>query len=741
CASQVQSAIEQLAGVSEIAVSLPNGKAIVTFDDELIHQSAIVQAVIDAGFQASVADEVSDTSGNTNELELAQQRVVDDRRLRLIVGAVLTIPLFILSMGRDFGIWGDWAHAAWVNWLMFALATPVQFYVGKYYYVGAYKSLKSGYSNMDVLVVVGSTAAYVYSVVVLLAQTFEISGIGDHVYFETSATIIALILTGKWIEAKAQRRTSSALRQLMGLQASTASVLRKDVEVEVPIASVQTGDKVIVRPGEKIPVDGVIVDGQSSVDESMITGESLPVDKAEGDVVTGATINIQGMLTIETGAGSQASVLSQIIQMVEKAQSSKAPVQQLADKISNIFVPIVIVVAVLTFVVWLSIGAGFTAAMLRLVAVLIISCPCAMGLATPLAVMVGMGRGAEHGILFKSSEAMQQLQKVTHVVLDKTGTVTKGELAVTDVLAIQGDSICESGPSVENILRIAASAEKGSEHPVATALIKAANQQELKLSAAHDFMAIAGHGIQATIDGHVVLLGNTRLIERESIEQNGLGRRIEELQQLAKTTMWLAVDGQAVGAIAVADTIKKDSKTAIADLKRSGCKVMLLTGDNLATAEAIATQAGIDTVFAEVLPGDKAKKVVELQVPGNVVAMIGDGINDAPALAAADVGVAIGTGTDIAMETADVTLMRGNLGGVVDAMKLSSATLRNIKQNLFWAFGYNVLLIPVAAGALAGFSFAPQFLKELHPIVAAFAMVASDIVIVGNALRLRRFRF
>ncbi len=712
-----------------------------TFDDELIHQSAIVQAVIDAGFQASVADEVSDTSGNTNELELAQQRVVDDRRLRLIVGAVLTIPLFILSMGRDFGIWGDWAHAAWVNWLMFALATPVQFYVGKYYYVGAYKSLKSGYSNMDVLVVVGSTAAYVYSVVVLLAQTFEISGIGDHVYFETSATIIALILTGKWIEAKAQRRTSSALRQLMGLQASTASVLRKDVEVEVPIASVQTGDKVIVRPGEKIPVDGVIVDGQSSVDESMITGESLPVDKAEGDVVTGATINIQGMLTIETGAGSQASVLSQIIQMVEKAQSSKAPVQQLADKISNIFVPIVIVVAVLTFVVWLSIGAGFTAAMLRLVAVLIISCPCAMGLATPLAVMVGMGRGAEHGILFKSSEAMQQLQKVTHVVLDKTGTVTKGELAVTDVLAIQGDSICESGPSVENILRIAASAEKGSEHPVATALIKAANQQELKLSAAHDFMAIAGHGIQATIDGHVVLLGNTRLIERESIEQNGLGRRIEELQQLAKTTMWLAVDGQAVGAIAVADTIKKDSKTAIADLKRSGCKVMLLTGDNLATAEAIATQAGIDTVFAEVLPGDKAKKVVELQVPGNVVAMIGDGINDAPALAVADVGVAIGTGTDIAMETADVTLMRGNLGGVVDAMKLSSATLRNIKQNLFWAFGYNVLLIPVAAGALAGFSFAPQFLKELHPIVAAFAMVASDIVIVGNALRLRRFRF
>ena len=594
---------------------------------------------------------------------------------------------------------------------------------------------------MDVLVAMGSSVAYVYSVSVLIAKSLGSNNLGAHVYFETSATIITLILVGRWIEAKAQRRTSAALRSLMNLRATTASVLRDGVETLLPADQVQLDDLVLVRPGEKIPVDGIVLEGEGSVDESMLTGESMPVDKEKGDRVTGATINLHGLLTIQAKSLGQQSVLSQIISMIERAQASRAPVQQLADKITNVFVPIVIAIAIATFGFWWLAGYGFTAAMLRMVAVLIISCPCAMGLATPLAVMVGMGRGAQNGVLFKSSEAMQRLQDVNHMVLDKTGTVTLGELSVTDILAWDGNRDVSADQSKSDyVLRLAASAEQGSEHPVARAIVSAAEARHIELVRPDNFSAIAGHGIRATVDGQNVLIGNLRLMQRESLELGSFAEQVARLQAEAKTMLWLAVNGQPVGAIAVADTIKPTSEEAIRWLQQRGIRVTLMTGDNQATADAIALQVHVDSVFAEVLPDRKAEKIAQLRSAGEMVAMVGDGINDAPALAEADIGIAIGTGTDIAMETADVTLMRGDLMAIPDAIKLSRATLRNIKQNLFWAFGYNVLLIPVAAGVLAIFPALPLYLRELHPISAALAMVASDLVIVTNALRLKRIK-
>ena len=727
CVSHVQSAIENVTGVEDALVSLPSEKAFVTFDPTKVQTDSIVAAIEASGFQAQSPGESAE-----DRLTAERQHEVDRKRVLVIFGVVLTLPVFIISMGRDFGLWGHWADEPWVNWLMFALATPVQFFVGREYYVSGYKSLKSGFANMDVLVAMGSTVAYVYSIVVLIAVTSGVEGFGHHVYLETSATIITLVLVGKWVEAKAQRRTSSALRKLINLQAATATVLKDKQEKTVPVEFVQTGDLVVVRPGEKIPVDGTIVSGSGAIDESMLTGESLPVEKSSGDDVIGATINRDGMLTIKAGALGRQSVLSQIVALVDRAQSTKAPVQRLADRISNVFVPIVIAIAVLAFLVWWISGAGFTAAMLRLVAVLIISCPCAMGLATPLAVMVGMGRGAEQGILFKSSEAMQQLRGVTHVVLDKTGTVTCGELTVSDIF-------CNGNE--DELIRLAASAEQGSEHPIARAIVSEAGQRRVSLQRPEYFKAIPGLGISATVDRHNILLGNRRLLHREAIDTSAFDQEAEVLQSEARTTMWLAVDGHTMGIMAVSDRIKPDSAKAIKQLKDRGLKVTLLTGDNQATAEAVAAEVGIDSVLAGVLPESKAATIASLKSAGDVVAMIGDGINDAPALAESDVGVAIGTGTDIAMEAADVTLIRGDLTSAVDAIKLSAATLRNIKQNLFWAFAYNVMLIPVAAGIFALVSTAPSWLRELHPIMAAFAMVASDLVIVLNALRLKTFKF
>jgi P-type Cu+ transporter len=730
CASNIQRALNKVDGVLEANVNYASEKASVRYIVGAAGRADLVAAVRKAGYDVVEVEQdetLEDAEAAAREAEIRHQWQ------RFIVGAIFSLPLFLLSMGRDLSLLPHWSHENWMNWLFLALATPVQFYVGWDYYVGAYKSLRNGSANMDVLVAMGSSAAYLYSVAVLIGLTLGTSALGDHVYFETAAVIITLIVLGKLLEARAKGRTSEAIKKLMGLRPKTARVVRNEIEVDIPIEEVVVGDLVIVRPGEKIPVDGQVAEGHSAVDESMITGESLPVDKKVGDPVIGATINKQGLLKFEATRVGKETALAQIIKLVEQAQGSRAPIQRLVDQVAAYFVPFVIGVAILTFVIWLLSGAGFTPALIRMIAVLVIACPCAMGLATPTSIMVGVGKGAENGILFKNSAALEQAHKITAVVLDKTGTITRGELAVTDIVT-GGDALLPEN----ELLRLAASAERGSEHPLGAAIVAQAHGQGLSLADPAKFRAIAGHGIAAEVEGHQVLVGNLRLMQQEHVALNGLEPEAHELQNQAKTAMWLAVDGQASALIGVADTIKDGSREAVAAMHRLGLTVVMITGDNQATAEAIAAEVGVDRVLAEVLPADKAAHVARLQEEGLIVAMVGDGINDAPALAQADVGLAIGTGTDVAMETADVTLMRGDLRSVPQAIKLSKATMRNIKQNLGWAFGYNVALIPIAAGILAPFEWAPDFLRQLHPILAAGAMAFSSISVVSNALRLRR---
>ncbi len=743
CAKSIQRALNKVEGVVEATVNYASEKATVTYVAGLVTRGELVAAVRKAGY-----DVVEATTDESEEDAEAAARAAELRHewQRLIVGVIFSLPLFLLSMSRDFGLVGMWAHDTWVNWLFFALATPVQFYVGWDYYVGAYKSLRNGAANMDVLVAMGSSVAYLYSVAVLIALTLGIHALGHHVYFETAAVIITLIVLGKLLEVRAKGRTSEAIKKLIGLQPKTARVMRGETEVDLPIAELVAGDEIIVRPGEKIAVDGTILEGRSAIDESMITGESLPVDKEVGGSVIGGTINKQGLLRFKATKVGRETALAQIIRMVEQAQGSRAPIQRVVDQVSAYFVPAVIVFALVVFAIWLLAGAGFVPALLRLIAVLVIACPCAMGLATPTSIMVGVGKGAEGGILFKNSAALEQAHKLTAIVLDKTGTITKGEPAVTDVATSSAVALQR-----DDLLRLAASAERGSEHPLGEAIVRSAQEQGLALSTPQAFEGVAGHGIAATVDGHQILVGNLRLMEREQVHLNGLGPKATAIQDDGKTAMWLAVDGQASAIIGVADTIKEGSKEAIAAMHKLGLTVVMMTGDNEATAQAIAKEVGIldapagrgsgsknrGRVFAEVLPGDKAENVRKLQEEGYTVAMVGDGINDAPALAQADVGIAIGTGTDVAMETADVTLMRGDLRSVPQALALSKATMRNIKQNLVWAFGYNVALLPIAAGILAPFPWAPDFLRQLHPILAAGAMAFSSISVVGNALRLR----
>jgi len=729
CAKTIQRTLNKVEGVLTANVNYASEKATVSYVAGLITRAELVAAVRKAGY-----DVVTAADGEALEDAEAAARLAEVHHewRRLTVGILFALPLFLLSMARDFGLVGMWAHDAWVNWLFLVLATPVQFYVGWDYYVGAYKSLRNGSANMDVLVAMGSSVAYIYSVAVLLGKTFGTNALGDHVYFETSAIIITLIVLGKLLEVRAKGETSAAIKKLIGLQPKTARVLRGDTEVDLPIVELVVGDEIIVRPGEKIAVDGLILDGRSAVDESMITGESLPVDKVAGDMVIGGTINKQGLLRFKATKVGRETALAQIIQMVERAQGSKAPIQRVVDQVSAYFVPAVIGFALLVFVIWLLAGAAFVPALLRLIAVLVIACPCAMGLATPTSIMVGVGKGAEKGILFKNSAALEQAHKLTAIVLDKTGTLTKGEPAVTD-LAMSS----EARFTRADLLRLAASAERGSEHPLGEAIVRSAQEEGLTLSSPVAFEGVAGHGISAEVDGHQILLGNLRLMEREAVHLNGLAANASQIQSLGKTAMWLAVDGQASAIIGVADTIKEGSQEAVAAMHKLGLTVVMMTGDNEATAQAIAQAVGIERVFAEVLPAQKAEHVKQLQAEGYIVAMVGDGVNDAPALAQADVGIAIGTGTDVAMETADVTLMRGDLRSVPQAIALSKATMRNIKQNLLWAFGYNIALLPIAAGILAPFPWAPDFLRQLHPILAAGAMAFSSISVVGNALRLR----
>ena len=739
CAQTIERTLKRLDGVVSANVNLANERARVEYLPGVISLAAIQQAIRDVGYDVIVPGE-----GEVAEdvERAAREAEIRDQTRKFWIGAALTLPLFLLSMARDFGLVGMWAHQAWVNWLFLALATPVQFYVGYDYYVGGFKSLRAGSANMDVLVAMGSSAAYFYSLAVLLFP-----GVGDHVYFETSAMIITLIKLGKMLEARAKGRTSEAIKALMGLRPKTARVIRDGVETDIPVESVALGDVVVVRPGERMPVDGVVIEGHSAVDESMLTGESLPVDKKPGEEVIGGTINREGLLKFEaTRVGAQ-TALAQIIRLVEEAQGSKAPIQRLADRVAGVFVPAVIVVAAVTFLAWLLIGGvGLTESMIFMVAVLVIACPCALGLATPTAIMVGTGKGAEQGILFKNSEALERAHELTAVVLDKTGTITEGHPSVTDVMVGDGD---DGGYRLtsSDLLRLAASAERGSEHPLGEAIVEAARLEGLSLGEPQAFEAVPGQGIRATIEGRQVLVGTKRLLEEQGVALDGLEAPLARLEAEAKTAMLVAVAPltqavapltladvtlKAAGIVAVADTVKEGSAEAIRSLQEMGLEVVMITGDNQRTAEAIARQVGISRVVAEVLPGEKAERVKELQATRKV-AMVGDGINDAPALAQADVGIAIGTGADVAMATADVTLMSGELQGVTRAIRLSRATMRAIKQNLFWAFFYNVVLIPLAAGA-----FYPWLGIRLHPVIAAGAMAFSSIFVVSNSLRLRR---
>jgi Cu+-exporting ATPase len=676
------------------------------------------RAITSAGF------EVLETGGDAEDAEAqARQKEIDQQKHLLTVGLIFTIPLFIIAMAGDLGFLPmQISHSAWIKWLMLALALPVQFYVGWQYYVGAIKSLRNGAANMDVLVSLGTSAAFLYS----LPVTFGL--ISGHVYFETAAVIIVLIKLGKLLEVRAKGRTSEAIKKLMGLRAKSARIIRNGQEMEVPIESVLVGDVVSVRPGEKIPVDGVVVEGRSSVDESMLTGESLPVEKGPGATVIGATLNKLGLIKFEATKIGKETALAQIIRLVEEAQGSKAPIQKLVDRISAYFVPAVIAIALLTFTAWMFFGpplpinsdvSEFTRALIVMVAVLVIACPCAMGLATPTAVMVGTGKGAEMGILLKTSEALERAGHVKMIVLDKTGTITRGQPSVTDII-VQDARFDEN-----ELLRLAASVEKGSEHPLGEAVVAEAGNRDLKLSDPDGFSATAGHGVQAQVGKYQIVVGSPRMISELGLDTSRIDAEVSRLQAEGKTTVLIAVDNQLAGAIAIADTVKDGSIEAIQQFHKMGIKVAMLTGDNLQTAQAIARQVGIDQVFAEVLPGDKSAEVKKLQAQGLVTAMVGDGVNDAPALAQADVGIAIGTGADVAMASAPIVLISGDLRGAAKAIRLSRATMTTIKQNLFWAFIYNIILVPAAA------------LGYLVPVLAAGAMAFSSVFVVTNSLRLR----
>ncbi len=721
CVKRVEDALKKVDGVHSANVNFATEKVSIEYDTGRTGMDEFRQVIKGAGYEVrEMADDEADATEIGDREKIARLREQRELATALVVSGVLSVVVFFGTM------------MGWNNSLLLVLTTPVQFWAGWRFYKGAVAALRHGSADMNVLVAIGTSAAFGYSLgVTLFPGFFAQSGFPAAVYFDTAAIIITLILLGKFLEARAKGRTSDAIKKLMGLQAKTARVIGEDGnEEDIPVEQVKKGDIILVRPGEKIPVDGIITEGNSSIDEAMLTGESIPVTKEPGDEVFGATINKTTAFKFEATKVGKDTVLSQIVRLVEEAQGSKAPVQRLADTISAYFVPAVIGIALVTFGVWFIFGPkpAFTFAMLNAVSVLIIACPCALGLATPTAIMVGTGRGAENGVLIKGGESLEAAHRIDTVILDKTGTLTKGEPEVTDVVTA-GDW------DEERLLALVASVERGSEHPLGQSILEGAKERGLDLEEPKDFNAIPGHGVRASIGQHQVLVGNRKLLDDEGIALGGLAEKAKDLSKEGKTPMFAAVDGKAAGLIAVADTLKDNSTAAVGRLKEIGIEVAMITGDNLRTAEAIARKVGIDRVLAEVLPEDKANQVKKLQEEGKVVAMVGDGINDAPALAQADVGIAIGTGTDVAMEASDITLITGDLFGVVTAIELSKRTMATIRQNLFWAFIYNTLGIPVAAGLLF-----PSFGILLQPVFAAGAMALSSVSVVTNSLRLRRFR-
>ena len=721
CAATVERTLNRkVPGVYSAHVNFADEHVRVTYDPSVTDTAQMAEAVEKAGYKL-VLPQTGEPFSDT-EKEARNDEFFREKR-RFIVGVVFTVPLFLLSMSRDFSLIGAWSHLPWVNWLFFALATPVQFYTGMGYYIGGIKSLRNKSANMDVLIALGSSTAYLYSTAVLL-----LPGIGTHVYFETSAVIITLIKLGKLLEARAKGKASSAIRKLMNLAPAIAHLDIVGGEKDIPADQVRTGDIVIVKPGERIPVDGVVISGYSSVDESIMTGESVPVDKSIDDTVFGSTINYHGLLKIKaTGVGND-TALAQIIRLVRQAQGSKAPIQHLADKVSAVFVPAIIMTALITFLVWWIYGGDFVTAMIRMVAVLVIACPCALGLATPTAIMVGTGMGAGMGVLFKNSEALETAHKLSTVMFDKTGTITYGKPVLTDWIHF--------GKNSDRDLMLAASAEKGSEHPVSRAVVEAAQKKGFALDEPKNFSSVTGLGIKALVNGHAVQVGKPEWFhDKNELEKDTL-ILIDKLSGEGKTSMIVRIDNRIAGVLAVSDEEKPEAKTAVSALKKMGIEPVMLTGDNEQTASAIAVKVGIKQISAGVMPEKKESVVAESRKKGEIVGMVGDGINDSPALALADVGFAIGTGTDVAMESSDITLVGGELNGVVRAIRLSKATMRTIRQNLFWAFFYNISLIPVAAGVLHHVSFLPYFIRDLHPVMAAGAMAFSSVSVILNSLRL-----
>ncbi|RDU37647.1 heavy metal translocating P-type ATPase [Neobacillus piezotolerans] len=714
CSARIEKGLNRMEGVTNASVNLALEKATVEYNPSVLSDRDIIKKVEALGYGAILKDE-----NNGGEAADHRQKEIKRQTNKFIISLILSLPLLWSMVGHFSFTSFIYVPDMFMNpWVQLALATPVQFIIGGQFYVGAYKALKNGSANMDVLVALGTSAAYFYSLYMSIK-----GGHSVELYYETSAILITLIILGKLFEARAKGRSSEAIKKLMGLQAKTAIVERNGAEVEVSLEDVLVGDIIHVKPGDKIPVDGKIVEGHSAIDESMLTGESVPVDKTVGDSVIGATINKNGFIKIEATKVGRDTALAQIIRVVEEAQGSKAPIQRLADKISGIFVPIVVGIAVVTFLIWYfwASPGNFAEALEKMIAVLVIACPCALGLATPTSIMAGSGRAAEYGILFKGGEHLELTHRITTVVLDKTGTVTNGEPVLTDTIL--------SG-AVEEVefLALVGSAEKQSEHPLAQAIVQGIQEKGIALRPVDSFEAIPGYGIKASVGGRELLAGTRRLMEKFNVGALSAFPKMEELEREGKTAMLIAVDGEYAGIVAVADTIKETSKAAVKRLKDMGLEVIMITGDNRQTALAIASEAGIGNVIAEVLPEGKAEEVKKLQAAGKKVAMVGDGINDAPALAVADIGMAIGTGTDVAMEAADITLIRGDLNSIADAIFMSKLTIRNIKQNLFWAFGYNTLGIPVAA------------LGFLAPWLAGAAMAFSSVSVVLNALRLQKVK-